>query len=76
MKKIVNLIMTAGLIGLAAVSCQKPANTPGDNTPGTLAAPSLTADPASVVVVPGSHPLIMNVPAVMNLLLPLPGMTS
>lgn len=59
MKKIVNLIVMAGLIGLAAISCQKPANTPDGNTPGGLAAPSLTADPTSVVVVPDSDELAL-----------------
>ena len=57
MKKIVNLIVMAGMIGLAAASCQKPdTNTPdGGKTDGGLTAPTLTADPVSVVVDPDSE---------------------
>lgn len=49
MKKLTNLIAMAGIACIAAISCQK--------TPGvaTLTAPSLTADPASVVVAPDSE---------------------
>lgn len=53
MKKIVNLIVLAGLAGFFAASCEKP-STDGQKTDGALTAPTLTADPSSVVVVSGS----------------------
>lgn len=56
MKKIVKMIALAGFAGIFAMACQK---APDQKTPAGLTAPTLTADPAAVVVDPDSDELAL-----------------